>query len=64
MHSIVVLDLPLLLHSIVVLDLPLLLQVSVKSDKFEDPCKDPKYVEPAVDSMRAQKEEVTDSKKV
>ncbi|KAL5486978.1 hypothetical protein EMCRGX_G019526 [Ephydatia muelleri] len=32
-------------------------QVSVKSDKFEDPCKDPKYVEPAVDSMRAQKEE-------
>ena len=34
------------------------MQVSVKPELADDPCKDPKYQEPAIDTMRAQKDEV------
>ena len=34
------------------------MQVSVKPELADDPCKDPKYQEPAIDAMRAQKDEV------
>lgn len=35
------------------------LQVSSQPEIADDPCKDTKYSEPAVDAMRAQKDEVS-----
>ena len=35
------------------------LQVSSRPELADDPCKDPKYQEAAMDTMRAQKDEVT-----
>ena len=34
------------------------LQVSTQPELADDPCKDPKYQEPAVDAMRAEKDKV------
>ena len=34
-------------------------QVSARPDVLDDPCRDPKYLETAVDTMRSQKDEVS-----
>ena len=47
------------LHACVLVELSMpLLQVSTQPEIADDPCKDVKYKEAIVDSMRAQKDEV------
>ena len=47
-HGIAVVSAAMLVH----------LQVSTQPELADDPCKDPKYQEPAVDAMRAEKDKV------
>ena len=47
-HGIAVVSAAMLVH----------MQVSTQLELADDPCKDPKYQEPAVDAMRAEKDKV------